>query len=93
VPTKRHRIALTPSDELNATLLRLAEAMDKPVSRTITDLLDELRPQLDGLTKLMQHAKAGNKAGAKKALMNMVGDTLGILLTDQLELPTKRRKS
>jgi hypothetical protein len=25
--------------------------------------------------------------------MNMVGDTLGILLTDQLELPTKRRKS
>lgn len=88
MPTTRHRINLTPSDELKAALEGLARAAEKPVSTVVTDLLTEMIPQLQDLAKVLSAAKAGKKAAAKRALQHMVGNALA----EQLELMNGAKK-
>lgn len=87
MPTTRHRINLTPSDELKEALQGLADAAGKPVSTVVTDLLTEMLPQLLDLTKVLAAARAGKKAAAKRALQHMVGNALA----EQLELMKDRK--
>lgn len=94
MPTLRPRLYLTLDDELLFALAELADAQDKPVSVVTASLLKEIQPQIEGLSKLIRHAREGNKAAAKRALTHMVGDSLADVLSYQLELPvTARRKA
>ena len=84
---------LTPSLELRAVLVDLADALGKPVATETVDLLTEMIPQLEGITKMARAAKSGNKAAVKRALVHMVGDNMAELMSmQQPELFPKKRK-
>ena len=76
MPSRKPRMALTLSLELDAALADLADALQKPAATVANELLVEMIPQIHGLAKFARHAKAGNKAAAKKALVHMVGDNM-----------------
>lgn len=87
MPTRKPRMALTLSESVNAAVHDLADAMGKPASKVVTELLEEMVPQLESLAKIARAAKSGNKAAAKKALQHMVGDAMAdVLTTHQPEL-------
>lgn len=88
MPTTKPRLYVTLPDDLRDDLQALAAVQEKPISTTVVDLLRELQPQIQGLAKLIGHAKAGNRAAAKKTLAHMVGDTLADVLQQQMELHT-----
>jgi predicted DNA-binding protein len=92
MPTRKARIALALPDDLKVTLDALSEATGKPVASVVVQLLVEVQPQLQGLVKVLNAAKAGNKAAAKRALTHMVGDTLGEMMALQLDLPTTKAR-
>jgi DNA-binding GntR family transcriptional regulator len=81
--TKRPRMALSLPDELHNAVYDLAHALGKPASKVVTELLQEMLPQLQGLTKIANAAKSGNKAAAKRALTHMVGDSMANLLQQE----------
>lgn len=91
--TKRPRMALSLPDEVHHAVYDLADALDKPASKVVTELLQEMLPQLQGLAKVARAAKAGNKAAAKRALVHMMGDSMAQLVAEtQPELFGKGRK-
>ncbi len=81
MPTRKTRMALTLTPELEAALDDLAEALGKPAATLAVELLHELIPQLEGLAKVARAAKSGNKAAAKRALVHMVGDNMAELMS------------
>lgn len=83
MPSQRPRMALTLSEDVHAAIHDLADALGKPASKVVTELLQEMVPQLQGLTKITRAAKAGNKAAAKRALQHMVGDGMADLMQQQ----------
>lgn len=93
MPSKKPRVALILEDELLFAIAELADAQEKPITTTIVELLKEIQPQIEGLAKLIRHAKEGNKAAAKRALTHMVGDSLADVLSRQLELPVTAVKA
>jgi predicted DNA-binding protein len=93
MPSQKPRIALTVSPELYVVLSNLAEALGKPAATVAAEMLHELIPQLEGLTKFAIAAKSGNKAAAKRAMVYMVGDSMAEMMAmQQPELFPKRRK-
>jgi predicted DNA-binding protein len=93
MPSQKPRIALTLSPELHTALSGLAEAFGKPMATLATEMLQELIPQLEGLTKVAKAAKSGNKAAAKRAMIHMVGDNMAEMMAmQQPELFGKPRK-
>jgi predicted transcriptional regulator len=92
MPTARPRLYITLTDDLAAALAELADAMDKPVSVVTVDLLKEMTPQIEGLAKLVRHAKEGNRVAAKRTLQHMIGDSMAEIIGQQLELTPKKRK-
>lgn len=76
-------MALTLSDECAEALNDLADALGKPASTVAAELLHEMVPQLEGLAKYARHAKAGNKAAAKRALVHLIGDGMAEVISDQ----------
>lgn len=93
MPSKQPRLALTLPDDLHAVLFDLAHETGKPASKVVTELLQEMLPQLQGLLKFTRAAKRGNQSAAKTALRHMVGDTLAELMVQQQpELFKKGRK-
>lgn len=96
MPSVRRRLALTLPDDVERALFDLADALGKPATKVVTELLQEMVPQLQGLAKIARAGRAGNKAEAKRALQHMLGDTLAEVLTaEQPELfgKPKRKKS
>jgi predicted transcriptional regulator len=81
MPSQKARMALTLPDDVRDAISDLADAMDKPASKVVTDLLQEMVPQLQGLAKVVRASKAGNKAAAKRALAHMMGDNFAALAT------------
>lgn len=93
MPSRKPRMALTLTPELEAAFDDLADAMGKPASTLAVELLGELIPQIEGLAKVARAAKSGNKAAAKRALVHMVGDNLAEIMTmHQPDLYAKRAK-
>jgi hypothetical protein len=92
MPSKKPRVALILEDDLLFAIAELADAQDKPITTTIVELLKEIQPQIEGLAKLIRHAREGNKVAAKRALSHMVGDSLASVLSQQLELPVSKRR-
>jgi predicted DNA-binding protein len=92
MPSQKPRIALTLAPELQVALFNLAEAVGKPAATVASELLFEMIPQLEGLTKFAKVAKSGNKAAMKRALSHMVGDNMAELLhSHQAELDLARK--
>lgn len=92
MPSQKPRIALTLSPELQVALSNLAEAVGKPAATVAAELLQEMIPQLEGLTKFAKVAKSGNKAAMKRALSHMVGDNMAELMqSHQTELDLVRK--
>jgi hypothetical protein len=69
-------MALTLPDELSTVLHDLGDATGKPASKVVSDLLQEMLPQLQGMAKIARAGKAGNRAAANHALREMLGDSL-----------------
>ena len=76
MPTKKTRMALTIPDDLMAVLRDFAEAQEKPMASVVVALLEEMKPQLESLTKINRALKAGKTSVAKSALRSMVGDAM-----------------
>lgn len=85
------RMMLTLPWPLAESLTELSDAMGKPAATVTVDLLKELQPQIDGLAKLVRHAKEGNRAAAKRTLQHMIGDGMAEIINAQLELPAVAR--
>ena len=81
MPTRKARMALTLPDEVRDAIADLADAMGKPAAAVVTELLEDMLPQLHGLAKVIRASKAGNKAAAKRALTHMVGDNFAAMMT------------
>jgi hypothetical protein len=93
MPSKSPRLALTIPDDLKQVLDDLGDAMGKPTSKVVTELLQELSPQLAATAKMVRLAQAGNRAGVKRVLAHMVGDAAaGLLTARQEELPLSKGK-
>jgi hypothetical protein len=93
MPSQKPRLALTLPPELEVALSDYAEAVGKPVSAATVEMLVQLIPQFEGLTKFAIAAKSGNKAAAKRALVHMVGDNMAELMQmQQADLLGKKRK-
>lgn len=88
-------MALTLVPELHVALTDLAEALGKPIATVAADLLFEMIPQLQGITKMAIASKSGNKAAMKLALAHMVGNNMAEMMTMQqreLDLARKVKK-
>ena len=83
MPTKLPRMALTLPEDVHAAVYDLADAMGKPASKVVTELLQEMVPQLQGLAKIARAGRSGNKAAAKRALQHMFGDSLAEVMSQQ----------
>lgn len=95
MPTKLPRLQITISDHVRDSLNALSDAVDKPAASIVAQLLEEMVPQLDGLTKIARASKAGNKAAAKRALVHMMGQGMADVLSShqrELELASKGKK-
>lgn len=94
--TQRRRMALSLPDDVNAAVFDLADALGTPATKVVTDLLQEMVPQLQGLAKVARASKAGNKAAAKRALQHMMGDAMAEVLSAQqpdMFPKTKKKKA
>lgn len=96
MPSQKPRVAVTIDPATDSALDALAEVLGKPKATVIADLLQEMLPQLEGITKIARATKAGNTAAAKRALVHMVGDGMAEILTgqqkDMFPAPTSKRK-
>ena len=94
MPSVNARVNLTLPPELHTILVDLATALKKPVSTVVTDLLTEIIPHMEGITKIARAQQAGNVRAAKNALAHMVGNQMAdVMATYQPELFGKPRKS
>lgn len=86
MPTQKPRLALTLPPHVRAAVDDLADAMQKPASTVVSQLLEEMVPQLEGMAKVARAAKSGNKVAAKRALQHMFGDAMAEVLVEQREM-------
>lgn len=98
MPSQKPRVAVTLDPSINAALDAMAEVVGKPKATVIADLLLEMLPQIEGITKIARASRAGNKAAAKRALVHMVGDGMAELIAAQQKdmfpapPPSKRKR-
>jgi hypothetical protein len=84
---------LTLPEDLRAALDEFSEVLGKPVATLTVELLREMIPQIEGITKMARASKSGNKAAAKRALVHMVGDQMAeIMASTQPDMFPKVRK-
>lgn len=81
MPTQKPRIAVTLDAHVRAAVDDLADALQKPASKVVAQLLEEMVPQLEGLAKVARAARSGNKVAAKRALQHMLGDSMAEIIT------------
>ncbi len=86
------RMAMTLPPETADALFDLADAIERPAATVAQELLTEIVPQLHDLAKIARLTKAGKGSAAKRALVHMIGDSMGEILGQQLDLPTMKRK-
>lgn len=91
---RSRRLMLSVPPELDGTLDRLAAATDKPRATLVTDLLLEMRPQLDDLARVIGNVRSGRVAAAKQALRHMMGNAFAEMMTAQQPdmFPSKGRR-
>lgn len=82
MPTAKPRIAITLPDDLYAAINALADELEKPASKVVAQLLQEMQPHIEGLTQLHRFGREGNKVAAKRALTNLVGDAMAKVIIE-----------
>lgn len=85
--SKRVPISLKP--ELYAVISDLAELQNKPMSKVISDLLEEISPLLSGLRDGLKEVKESNN---KNEVLKRIGNALLIDGTEQLGELSKELK-
>mgnify|MGYP003380991106 CR=1 FL=1 len=94
MPSRLPRLALTLPPDLEKALIEYAEVCQKPVATATVQILMEMRPQLEGLTKIARALEAGNKAGAKRVAAHMFGDAFAEMAASrQGDMFPKKRKA
>ena len=95
MPSQKPRLALTLEPHVEAAIRDLADALGKPSATVVASLLEEMVEQITSLAAITRASRAGNTAAVKRALRDMVGDTVAeLMLATQQPLPLgKRRKS
>ena len=93
MPTIQRRMALTLPPDVEAAVFDLADALGKPASKVVTELLQECIPQLEGLAKMARFAKAGNRAAVNQTLQHMIGNTAAALITSQQDDLFSKKKA
>jgi len=83
MPTKKPRMALTLPDDVNEAIHELAAALGTPATKVVTELLQEMVPQLQGMAKVSRALKAGKHAAAKTAMRHMMGDAMAEIMVEQ----------
>jgi predicted DNA-binding protein len=83
MPTRKPRLALTLPEHVRAAIDELSDATQKPSSTLVSELLEEMVPQLQGMAKVARAARSGNPLAAKRALQHMFGDALAEAMTAQ----------
>jgi hypothetical protein len=76
----RKRVLLSLQPDLYKVYLQFATAQRKPLAGTITDLLVEMRPQVEALTKIQQQVAAGKTSAAKQTLRHMMGESMAAVV-------------
>jgi hypothetical protein len=69
-------IKVTVKPALLKSLRGFCDVTGLPLATAVTHLLNEMRPQLDALTEITALANAGRHKAAKRAIANMVGDSV-----------------
>lgn len=94
MPSLQRRMALTLPEEVKNAVFDLADALQKPAATVVTELLQEMVPQLHDLAKLTRLTKAGKTESAKRVLRHMIGDAAAELASSsQPDLfPSKKTK-
>lgn len=91
--TVQRRMALTLKPDVERALFDLADALEKPAATVAAELLQEMVPQMEGLAKVARASRAGNKAAARRALTNLLGDAMAEVITaNQPELFPQKPK-
>ncbi|MBV6552604.1 hypothetical protein KTN00_16545 [Acinetobacter soli] len=85
--SKRVPISLKP--ELYAVISDLAELQNKPMSKVISDLLEEISPLLSGLRDGLKEVKESNN---KNEVLKRIGNALLMDGTEQLGELSKELK-
>jgi hypothetical protein len=83
MPTRKPRLALTVSEELQAALIHLGEAAGKPAATIAAQILEDSIPQLVDLAKLHRAVNSNNPALAKRALQQMLGNNMAEVMAMQ----------
>lgn len=78
----RHRIALSLPGGLREALQGFADVSEKPVSVVIVELLLEMQPQIEGLTKMQRQIQAGKVSAAKQTLQHVFGDAMARVMQE-----------
>jgi predicted flavoprotein YhiN len=81
MPSRKPRLALTLPVELRDALLELSEVLGKSLATVTVELLVEILPQITAVAKLQRAVRTGNKATAKRALVEMVGKEMADVMT------------
>lgn len=93
MPTRKPRMALTLPDHVAAAIHDLADATERPAATLVSELLEEMVPQLEGLAKYARAIKAGKRDAAKSALTRAFGDAMGRVMAEQAEMFREGSKS
>jgi hypothetical protein len=83
MPSRKPRIALTAPVELADALADLSDALGKPVATVTLELLIEIIPQIQGAAKLHRAIQTGNKATAKRAMVELMGKEMADFMSQQ----------
>lgn len=74
MPSQKPRVAMILPDPTRRALFALAAALERPAATLAAELLTEMVPQMEGLTKYAIAMKAGKSKAAKQAMAHMMGD-------------------
>lgn len=87
--TKSKRIPISLKPELYSVISDLSEIQNKPMSRLVTEMLDELLPVLTSVRDGLQELQ---KTNDPKAILKRIGSDLLIDGTQQLGVLSKEIK-
>jgi predicted DNA-binding protein len=94
VPSIKPRTNLTLPDDLDEAIRDLADAVGKPRSTVIVELLQEMQDAMPAMAAMARMAKQGKKRAALQRLANLNADAIaqGQEIQRMLPLPTKRKR-
>jgi len=78
--------------EVDAALVALSQAEDRPQAKIVTEILIEFAPMMLDMAKLHAQIKAGKKVDAKRTVQHMLGDQMAALLVEQAEMFKGKKK-